>query len=126
MLEKLKRLLIAAMSLALIAGTIAPALAQNPTGSIRGTVTDEQGAVITNAAVFVTNKSTGEARKVSTGNDGIYAVDNLIPGQYEVRIEAQGFATHVIATTVQVGNTTTGDASMKAGGKGEVIDVVAE
>jgi hypothetical protein len=74
----------------------------------------------------VTNKGTGDTRKTSTGNDGIYAVENLLPGEYEVKIEAPNFATYVIATTVQVGNTTSGDVALRAGAKGEVVDVVAE
>src|SRR5262249_24183137 len=118
--------LVVVMSTAMIAGIILPAVGQNPTGSVRGTVTDEHAAVITNAMVTVTNKATGSSRKVSTGGDGIYAVDNLLPGTYEVKIEAQGFATQVITATVQVGNTTSGDATMRAGAKEEVVDVVAE
>jgi len=126
MLEKLRRSLIVVMSLAMIASMALPAHAQSPVGSIRGTVTDEHGGVITNATVTVTNKATGDTRKVTTGGDGIYAVDNLLPGQYDVRIEAQGFATYSIVATVQVGNTTNGDAAMRAGAKGEVVDVVAD
>src|SRR5262249_15308342 len=78
------------------------------------------------ASVTVTNKTTGDVRKVSTGGDGIYAADNLLPGAYEVRIEAQGFSTQVISATVQVGNATAGDATLRVGAKGEVVDVVAE
>jgi hypothetical protein len=106
MRNKFKRLLLTVTTLALVANMTFPVMAQNPTGSIRGTVTDPQGAVIANAAVTVTNKTTGDIRKISTGNDGIYSVENLRPGEYEVKIEAQGFATQVLTATVQVGNTT--------------------
>ncbi|HXG94959.1 MAG TPA: TonB-dependent receptor [Blastocatellia bacterium] len=123
---KFKRLLLALAMLALGANMISPVLAQNPTGSIRGTITDQSGAVITNATITVTNKATGDVRKASTGNDGIYAVTNLLPGEYEVKIEAQGFSTQNITALVQVGNTTTGDATLRAGSVGEVVDVVAE
>ncbi|MFY9608469.1 MAG: TonB-dependent receptor, partial [Blastocatellia bacterium] len=123
---KFKCLLLAVTVLTLAARMSLPVLAQNPTGSVRGTVTDQQGAVIPNANVTITNKATADSRKVSTGDDGIYAFENLLPADYEIKIEAPGFATSVIAATVQVGGTTSGDAQMRAGGAGEVVDVVAE
>jgi len=54
-------------------------MAQNPTGSIRGVVKDQRGAVITNASVTVTNKATGLCKNGKTGSDGIYAVENSRP-----------------------------------------------
>jgi len=123
---KCKRLLLAIMLMSLVANLALPVLAQNPTGAIRGTVTDPQGAIVPNAAVTITNKATGESRKISTGSDGIYAVENLLPGEYEVKVEAQGFSTQVITAMVQVGNTTTGDAALRVGTKEEIVEVQAE
>src|SRR5215813_10186309 len=125
--KKFRLLLLALTLLTLAARTTFPVMAQNPTGSIRGTVTDQQGAVITDATVTATNKATGDTRKVSTGNDGIYAIENLLPGEYDVKIEAKGFATqNITSLVVQTGSTSTGDASLRAGGTGEVVDIVAE
>lgn len=126
MQTKFKLLLISVTLLTLAARTTLPVMAQNPTGSIRGTVTDQQGAIIQNATVTVTNKATGDVRKVNTGSDGIYAVENLLPGEYEVKIEAENFATRNSSSLVQTGSTTTGDAALRAGKVGEVVDVVAE
>ena len=124
---KFKLLLLTVTLLTFAARTSLPVMAQNPTGSIRGTVTDQQGAVIQNATVTVTNKATGDTRTANTGGDGIYAVENLLPGEYDVKIEATGFATqNMTSVVVQTGSTTSGDASMRAGAKGEVVDVVAE
>jgi len=124
---KFKRLALTVTVLTLVARMTLPVLAQNPTGSIRGTVTDQQGAVIQNATVTVSSKATGDSRKVSTGGDGIYAVENLHAGEYDVRIEAQGFATqNLTSLSVQTGSTSSGDVSLRAGGAGEVVDVVAE
>src|SRR5215216_2346363 len=126
MRNKFKRLLMTVTMLALVANMTFPVMAQNPTGSIRGTVTDPQGAVITNANITVIRKATGDTRKVTTGGDGIYAVENLLPGEYEVKIEAQGFATQVVTAEVRVGNTTSGDAALRVGTTGEIVDVTAE
>lgn len=123
---KFKRLLLTVTALALVANMTLPVMAQNPTGAIRGTVTDPQGAVVTNATVTVTNKATGESRQSNTGGDGIYAVENLLPGEYEVKIEADNFATQIISALVQVGNTTSGDAALRIGAKGEIVEVQAD
>ena len=124
---KFKRLALTVTVLTLVVRMTLPVMAQNPTGSIRGTVTDQQGAVIQNANVTVTKKATGDTRTANTGGDGIYAVENLPPGEYDVKIEASGFATqNMTSVAVHAGATTSGDASLRAGGAGEVVDVVAE
>jgi len=123
---KCKCLLLSVALLTLVARMSFPVLAQTPTGSVGGVVKDQQGAVILNATVTVINKATGAARTASTGGDGIYAVANLPSGDYEVKIEAQGFATQNISAVVQVGGVTSVDATLRAGAKGEVVDVVAE
>src|SRR5262245_37363632 len=102
MRKKFKGFLLALTVLALVINTALPALAQNPTGSIRGVVTDPQGGVVTNAKITVKNKATGEVRNADTGGDGIYTVANLLPGEYEVSITADGFATTNLPITVLV------------------------
>ena len=127
MLNKFRYLLLTVTVLTLAARMTLPVAAQqSPTGTIRGSVTDPQGAVIQNGSITVTNKSTGEVRTANTGGDGVYAVSTLLPGEYEVRIEAQGFATQLIKVTVRVGSTTSGDASLRVGGKDEIVDVTSE
>lgn len=127
MLDKLKYLLLTATVLALVVQMTVPVGAQqNPTGSIRGTVTDPQGGVIQNATVTITNKATGEVRNSNTGDDGIFQVSALLPGEYEVKIEGSGFATHLIKAIVQVGNTTTADATLRVGARDEIVDVTSE
>src|SRR5262249_35771965 len=98
-------------------------LAQNATGAITGTVTDPNNEVIVNATVMVTNKATSAVRKVTTRSGGIYSVENLLPGEYEVKVEAQGFVTQLQALPVVVGNTTTGNFSMSVGGANQTIEV---
>ena len=123
---KCRLLLLTVAMLTLVARMTFPVMAQNPTGSIRGVVKDQQGAVISTANVTVTNKATGAVRTTNPGGDGIYAVENLPAGEYEIKIEAEGFATQNITAIVQVGGTTPGDANLRVGAKGEVVDVVAD
>lgn len=123
MYKKFKGLLLALLTLALVANAALPAMAQNPTGSIRGVVKDEQGAVVSNTTVTVKNKATGETRKGNAGDDGLYTFSNLQPGEYEVTFEAQNFAQRTIPATVQVGSSTSVDVTLTVGGGSEIIDV---
>jgi len=65
--------------------------AQEITGSIRGTIKDEQGGLITSAAVRATNVETGLARAATTDAQGEYLIDHLPVGRYKVDVEAAGF-----------------------------------
>src|SRR5262245_54741931 len=98
-------------------------LAQNATGAITGTVTDPNNEAVAGAAVTVTSKATGAVRKVSTRGEGNYTVENLIPGEYEVRVESQGFIAQVQVLLVQVGASTTGNFSMTVGATNQTIEV---
>src|SRR6185437_424365 len=102
-----------------------PASAQSTvaTGSIQGTVTDPNGAVVPNAAVTITNKATGQVTKLTSAGSGTYASGALIPGEYSIRIEAKGFQTQVLTVPVQVGNIASGSAKLTLGQSTEVIEV---
>ena len=65
--------------------------AQQITGSIRGTVKDEQGAVVAAAAVNATNVETGLSRSVKSDGEGAYLIDHLPVGKYTVEVNATGF-----------------------------------
>ena len=62
--------------------------AQTHRASIRGTITDEKGAVIPGATVKATNIATNENRSVISESNGAYAITSLPSGSY--RLEAQG------------------------------------
>jgi hypothetical protein len=69
-----------------------PAAAQTAgEGSIQGTVTDPSGAVVPNAAVTITNKSTGIATVQKTTSAGFFSIAPVLPGNYTLTVEAKGF-----------------------------------
>jgi carboxypeptidase family protein len=105
--------------------SIQPAWAQATisTGSIQGTVTDVNGAVLPNTPVTITNKGTGQTIKLTTSGSGTYASGPLQPGMYEVRVEGKGFSTQVMEVPVQVGVTSNGNAKLAVGKATEVVEV---
>src|ERR1700761_4806806 len=72
--------------------TVSSALAQqgsSVTGSLNGSVTDSSGALIAGADITVTGPQ-GQ-RTAKSDALGRYAIDNLVPGYYDVTAEATGF-----------------------------------
>jgi len=66
--------------------------AQSTTASISGSVTDERQAVVPNATVTARNIETNLTRTVQSDSEGRYRLPNLPVGNYEVTVEASGFA----------------------------------
>lgn len=110
---------------AVVSFTLQSAWAQSTisTGSIQGTVTDPNGAVVPNANITITNKANGQTTKLSSSSTGTYASGALQPGTYEVRIEKSGFQTQVMNLPVQVGVTSSGNAKLSVGKANEVVEV---
>jgi hypothetical protein len=68
------------------------ATAQSPEGSLTGTVSDSTGARIVAARVTVSARSYSLSRTVKTGKAGEFSVETLPPGEYDVKVDATGFA----------------------------------
>ncbi len=64
---------------------------QVTSGTIFGTVKDQSGAVVANAAVTVSDAATAVSRTVSTNDSGGFVAANLPPGTYTVTVSATGF-----------------------------------
>src|SRR5215470_8895960 len=79
--------------MAALLGQLPLALAQSTYGTITGTVSDANGAVISKARVEITNQSTGVVRPAVTDDQGSYSVVNLDAGIYSITITAPGMDT---------------------------------
>ncbi len=102
------------------------AFCQGVSGHILGTVKDSSEAVVSNAVVTVTNQDTGFTTKITTGSSGDYRVDNLPPGNYQVRLEATGFRAAVSnGNVVTVDVATRVDFTLAVGSATESIEVEA-
>src|ERR1700688_268184 len=79
---------------------VAPSLiAQTTTGVIRGTVSDESGRAVANAAVTATSIDSGQKQTANTGPDGTYKLE-LPTGNYRLTFESAGFKKFEISATV--------------------------
>ena len=101
--------------------------AQESTGSIAGTVIDQTGAVIPGANITITNQGTGEAKRVAANGTGGYVVASLVPGNYQIDVQASGFKHFRRAPIdVQVATTAHLDISMEIGQASEVVTVTSQ
>jgi hypothetical protein len=78
--------------------------AQNPRGSLRGTVQDATGARIASAKIEVQLAGSSVRREVHSEDRGEFRLDDLLPGSYRVTVSAKGFglATADVAVAVSV------------------------
>ena len=101
------------------------AAAQNVTGTIAGTIVDEQGSLIPGAAVTVINELTADSRAAVSDGQGNFQVTNLPPGTYTVRVEMANFRTaertkNVLSAAERL---SIGNLTLQVGGVGEVVTV---
>jgi len=62
------------------------------TATVSGTVTDTTGVLVLGASVTVVDDATQDARPTETNKSGVFAVPNLDPSTYSVKVSAKGFA----------------------------------
>ena len=105
---------IAALFLAL-AVFVTPAMPQASTATVSGTVRDQTGAVIPGASVILTNTATGISAKASANVAGFYFFPGIVPGPYDLVVEAPGMQKFAGKLTVQVQQSAVVDAALKVG-----------
>ncbi len=95
--------------------------------TLNGTVTDPSGAVVANAAVSVQNTGTDASYTGTSNNSGFYAIANLPPGTYDLRVTATGFADYrQTGIVLSVGQYATANVSLQVASQGEKVVVTTE
>jgi hypothetical protein len=96
-------------SLSIAVGVLLLALAawsQATYGNISGTVQDESGAALGNAAVIITDVDRGTVYHATSNSDGNFSQTHLLAGHYQVKIDSPGFSSYTANATVEVNATT--------------------
>jgi hypothetical protein len=103
------------------------AVAQQITGSIRGTVTDPAGATVAGAAVSAIQIETGLIRTASSDRVGEYVLLELPVGHYRLEATAKGFQSYIQqGITVDVNETATIPVRLAVGTETQKIEVQAD
>ena len=132
-LQALTRHLVPARYITLMAafflflGLLHNAYGQSITGTLIGTVSDAQGAVVPAATVKATNVATGIARTAVTNEQGEYRIEFLAVGNYVVEVKAaNNFKTFVQQNVGLLADETQRlDASLQLGAVDETVTVTA-
>jgi carboxypeptidase family protein/TonB-dependent receptor-like protein len=112
--------------LALLLAVPVAAHAQVITASVRGTVTDEQGAALAGADVTITNTETAYARSAKSGADGEYSFPDLPLGSYRIQATHAGFKAQTqTGIVLHVADSLVINVSLKVGAVSESVTVEA-
>jgi hypothetical protein len=100
--------------------------AQTVTGTITGIVTDSSGAIISGAAVTAHNLDTGVNSPTTTNSSGLYRIQFLPIGRYQVTVEATGFGKETVPPfSLEILQTATFNVQLKVGTTAETVEVSA-
>jgi len=95
--------------------------------TITGRALDPKGASVPDAKVTAMNVETGIARTTTTTSDGLYRFEELVPGIYDVTIEAAAF-TRAVAKGVKIliGEARDVNFNLELAGQKESVVVTSE
>nr|WP_213806654.1 TonB-dependent receptor [Granulicella sp. dw_53] len=102
------------------------ASAQSNYGTIRGAVTDSQGASVTKATVSLVSDSTKITRTTVSNGAGEYVFSAVDPGSYSIIVTSDGFMkSENKAIRVDSGNTIALDLKLALGSASQTVEVTA-
>src|ERR1700680_4469053 len=101
--------------------------AQISGATLSGTVTDQSGGVVPQATISIKNVATGITRSNTTSAAGFYSAPNLLPGIYEVKVEAQGFTSKIqTGVNLTVGEQQLLNFTLQVGQMSQTVEVSTE
>src|SRR5207237_301125 len=120
----MKKMIVATIALCAFALLGTPAAAQQTTGNIQGRIVDAQKAAVPGVTVTAKSASTGFTRTEVSDAEGIYRLNALPVGTYDVHAELSGFSTVSRKDiVVNVGQTVSVDFAMKVAAVAETVNV---
>ncbi len=110
----------------LVSALLLPAAAFGQSSSLRGTVSDAQGALIPGVVVSATNLDTSAMRSAISDEMGAYVFAQLPPGMYKIQAELPGFNTFSAQVRLQIDTPATLSIKMEVGAVTETVNVTGE
>jgi hypothetical protein len=125
-MHRIKRLAVCSLLAVLLVFTLSPALAQNATGSITGTVSDKTGGAVVGAEVVVVETQTNIRHQTKTNQSGAYTFSFLPIGTYEVTAQETGFKVAKQSNIrLSITDVARADLTMEIGEQTETVSVSA-
>ena len=121
-MHRIRRFLcVAALSVPVVS-----AIAQTPTGTIEGRVTEKTGAAVQGASITILKTDTNETHAATTDASGRYTIPFVPPGTYSVIAEAPSFhSSKQENVIVQVAGTRSVDFKLEVGSVSQTINVIS-
>ncbi len=106
---------------AVVLATVAQA--QNPRGSLRGTVQDATGARIPSAKIVVQSVDSPMQREATSEDRAEFRLDDLLPGSYRITVSAAGFAPAQADVSIAVSSVREVTVTLKPSAPSETVKV---
>lgn len=103
------------------------AYAQSSYGRVTGRITDPSDALVAGAEITIKQAGTNASVKTSSNSAGVFELLNVLPGEYRMAVELQGFKKHERGPiAVSVGDVLTVDVKLEIGPTTSVVTVTAD
>ena len=119
----LRKLILAMVSAALLAPVMQ---AQNPRGSLRGTIQDATGARVPSAKIVVRAVDSSLQRESASEDRGEFRLDDLQPGIYHMTVSAAGFAPAESDVSVAVSSVREVTVTLKPAAASQTVTVQSQ
>ena len=100
--------------------------AQNSRGSLRGTVQDATGARVSSAKIVAQLSGSSVQREATSEDRGEFRIDDLLPGNYRITVNAAGFAQAQADVVIAVASVRDITVAMKPSPVQQAVNVRAE
>ena len=123
----MKRIIYAMIVLCSLGLAAAPAMAQQTTGNITGRILDDQGSAVPAVSITALNAQTGFSRTTVTDAEGVYRLNALPIGTYDLTADLQGFTkVENKGIVLNVGQTIDVNMALKVASVQESVTVTGE
>lgn len=115
-----------AVLLSLLLLSNAFAFGQTSRGGLTGLIRDGDGGAVSGASIVLKNNATGEELRTTTGDQGAFVFTSLLPGNYSLTVEANGFKrAELPSVIIEVSNQAKVDVTLEVGAVNEQVTVAA-